>query len=73
MPAQAEIAQAFGVAKISLKRAVKRYRAEGSKGFYGPRKGRGPAVAERAGRQGLALTLSRKCLWSSAVLAEGID
>ncbi len=30
---QADIAQAFGVAKISLKRAVKRYRAEGPKGF----------------------------------------
>jgi transposase len=41
---QADIAQAFGVAKISLKRAVKRYRAEGPKGFYVPRKGRGPAV-----------------------------
>ena len=50
---QAEIAQAFGVAKISLKRAVKRYRAEGPKGFYVPPKGRtrgvgrGPAVARR--------------------------
>ena len=41
---QADIARAFGVAKISLKRAVKRYRAEGPKGFYVPRKGRGPAV-----------------------------
>ena len=41
---QAEIAQAFGVAKISLKRAVKRYREEGPRGFYAPRKGRGPAV-----------------------------
>ncbi len=41
---QAEIAAAFGVAKISLKRAVKRYRAEGPRGFYVPRKGRGPAV-----------------------------
>jgi len=41
---QAEIAQAFGVAKISLKRAVKRYREEGPRGFYAQRKGRGPAV-----------------------------
>ena len=41
---QAEVARAFGVAKISLKRAVKRYRIEGPKGFYRPRKGRGPAV-----------------------------
>jgi len=41
---QAEIVRAFGVTKISLKRAVKRYREEGPKGFYTPRKGRGPAV-----------------------------
>jgi transposase len=36
--------RAFGVTKISLKRAVKRYREEGPKGFYTPRKRRGPAV-----------------------------
>ena len=41
---QAEIMRAFGVSKISLKRAVKRYREEGPKGFYTPRKRRGPAV-----------------------------
>ena len=41
---QAEIARAFGVPKISVKRAVKRYRESGPKGFYAPRKGRGPAV-----------------------------
>jgi transposase-like protein len=41
---QAEIARAFGVPKISLKRAVKRYREEGPRGFYAPRKRRGPAV-----------------------------
>jgi len=41
---QAEIARAFGVPKISLKRAVKRYREEGPRGFYVPRKRRGPAV-----------------------------
>jgi transposase-like protein len=41
---QAEIARAFGVPKISLKRAVKRYRETGPKGFYAPRVGRGPAV-----------------------------
>lgn len=36
--------RAFGVTKISLKRAVKRYREEGPKGFYRPRGHRGPAV-----------------------------
>ena len=45
---QAEITRAFGVSKISLKRAVKRYRTEGPKGFYQPRKRRGPAVLTRA-------------------------
>ncbi|MCG6867868.1 MAG: hypothetical protein LJE91_03820, partial [Gammaproteobacteria bacterium] len=32
---QADIVRAFGVTKISLKRAVKRYREEGPKGYYG--------------------------------------
>ena len=41
---QAEVVRAFGVSKISLKRAVKRYREEGPKGFYASRKHRGPAV-----------------------------
>ena len=41
---QVEIERAFGVSKISLKRAVKRYREEGPKGFYAPRRRRGPAV-----------------------------
>ncbi len=41
---QAEISRAFGVSKISLKRAVKLYREAGPKGFYSPRRRRGPAV-----------------------------
>lgn len=41
---QAEVCRAFGLAKITLKRAVKWYRAEGPKGFYAPRKTRGAAV-----------------------------
>lgn len=41
---QAQLMRAFGVSKISLKRAVKRYRSEGPKGFYQPQKRRGPAV-----------------------------
>jgi hypothetical protein len=41
---QAQIIRAFGVSKISLKRAVKRYRRDGPKGFYQPRKRRGPAI-----------------------------
>ena len=45
---QADIMRAFGVSKISLKRAVKRYRQEGPKGFYMPHKRRGPAVLRPA-------------------------
>ena len=41
---QADIVRAVGVTRISLKRAVKRYRAEGPRGFYTPRRTRGPAV-----------------------------
>ena len=41
---QSEIAGAFGVSLISVKRAVKRYREKGPEGFYAPRGRRGPAV-----------------------------
>jgi len=41
---QADIARAFGVPAVSVKRAVKRYREHGPAGFYAPRRGRGPAV-----------------------------
>lgn len=41
---QIDIIRAFGISKISIKRAVKRYREEGVKGFYAQRKTRGPAV-----------------------------
>lgn len=41
---QADIVRAVGVTAISLKRAVKRYRLEGPRGFYTPRRTRGPAV-----------------------------
>lgn len=45
---QCEVAQAFGIPKITLKRAVKLYRAQGPKGFYAPRKTRGAAVLTAA-------------------------
>lgn len=41
---QAEIARAFGISKISIKRAVKRYQESGPKGFYSPRNTRGASV-----------------------------
>ena len=41
---QAEIARVFGIPKVTVKRAVKRYREEGPKGFYAPRRPRGAAV-----------------------------
>ena len=49
---QAEIARAFGVTPISVKRSVKLYRKEGARGFYKPKNRRGatiltPAVIEQ--------------------------
>jgi len=41
---QAELARAFGISKISIKRAVKLYRASGSAGFFADRIARGAAV-----------------------------
>jgi transposase len=41
---QSEIARAFGITLISVKRAVKRYREQGPGVFYAPRRTRGPAV-----------------------------
>jgi len=41
---QAEIAKVFGIPKVTVKRAVKRYREEGPRGFYVPCKTRGAAV-----------------------------
>ncbi len=41
---QSAVAQAFGIPKITIKRAVKRYREAGPKGFYRPRQSRGAAV-----------------------------
>lgn len=41
---QADIAKTFGVAPVSVKRAVKQYREQGCESFYQPRRGRGPTV-----------------------------
>ncbi|HLB43123.1 MAG TPA: helix-turn-helix domain-containing protein [Gammaproteobacteria bacterium] len=41
---QAELARAFGVTKINIKRAVKIYREKGANGFYAPRNPRGATV-----------------------------
>jgi transposase-like protein len=41
---QADIARAFGVTDVSVKRAVKRYRERGPAGFYAPKKTRGAGV-----------------------------
>jgi transposase len=45
---QADIARAFGVTLISVKRAVKRYREKGVSGFYEQPTRRGPAVLTAA-------------------------
>ncbi len=41
---QVDIIRAFGISKISIKRAVKLFREAGPKGFYAKRKTRGAAV-----------------------------
>jgi transposase len=41
---QVDIVKAFGVAPVSVKRAVKQYREQGSESFYQPRRGRGATV-----------------------------
>lgn len=41
---QADIARAFGIPQITIKRAVKQYRNEGMPGFFAPRVTRGAAV-----------------------------
>jgi transposase len=41
---QVDIIEAFGVSCISVKRAVKQYREQGSESFYQPRRGRGATV-----------------------------
>lgn len=41
---QAEIVQAFGVPSLAIKRAVKVYRQEGTRGFFKPRERRSAAV-----------------------------
>ncbi len=45
---ECDIIRAFGVPPISVKRAVKRYREQGPKGFYAPRGRRGAAVLTAA-------------------------
>lgn len=41
---QADLARAFGVPAITIKRAVKLYRGQGAKGFFTPRVTRGASV-----------------------------
>ncbi len=45
---QSEIARAFGIPKVTVKRAVKGYREAGPKGFYQQRQTRGAAVLTSA-------------------------
>ena len=41
---QAQVRDAFGVPAVTIKRYVKLYREQGPRGFYAPRRGRGPVV-----------------------------
>ena len=56
---QSEVATAFGVPALAIKRAVKLYRQEGVRGFFKARQRRGAAVRQRVQGQldaGLSLT-----------------
>lgn len=44
---QSEMARAFGITRISVKRGVKLYRQKGPEGFYASRRTRGAAVLTR--------------------------
>ena len=48
---QAQIVRAFGISSISMKRYVKRYRQEGTAGFFKSRRARQPRVLTAAVRQ----------------------
>jgi len=55
---QAEIARAFGVTPISVKRSVKLYRKEGARGFYKQKNRRGTAILTPAVIEQVQLLLS---------------
>jgi hypothetical protein len=61
---QTDIVAVFGVAAISVKRGVKKFREEGIPAFYGPRRGRGAAVLTpeviRQAQEGLHRGQSRR-------------
>ena len=48
---QSDLSKAFGIPKITIKRAVKLYRASGGAGFFAQRVVRGPAVLTEPVRQ----------------------
>jgi len=54
---QADIARAFGISIVSIKRSVKLYRSQGIDGFYAPRNTRGSAVLTES-----VLSAVQKCL-----------
>jgi hypothetical protein len=54
---QVDIQRTFGIASITVKRAVSLYRTGGCRAFFRPRKGRGPEVLKHAKVQELQLLL----------------
>lgn len=62
---QADIARAFGISIISIKRSVKLYRSQGIDGFYAPRNTRSAAVLTES-----VLATVQKCLDDGQSIAE---
>ena len=67
---QVEVAEAFGIPVITVKRAVKKLREKGTASFYAPRGGRGPAVlrAEKLAQAQELLDQGRKVAEVAKVL-----
>jgi transposase-like protein len=62
---QADIARAFGISIVSIKRSVKLYRSQGIDGFYAPRNTRGAAVLTEP-----VLAAVQKCLDDGQSISE---
>lgn len=58
---QVDLVNAFGVTAVSVKRAVKQYREQGSQSFYQPRRGRGSTVMTESIIQQARVLLNQGC------------
>ena len=69
---QMDIVRAFGVTKVSVKRAVKKFREEGTQSFFQPRKSRGASVLTPAVLQQAQILFDQEKSISDVALELGI-